>query len=60
MSINRDRFLKTTAGAVAGLAAGASDIRQGFAADESPIGTFPAGTRGESVFVGLCCPLTGS
>lgn len=60
MSINRDRFLKTTAGAVAGLAAGASEIRPGLAADESPIGTFPAGSRGDSVFVGLCCPLTGS
>src|SRR5580658_5499942 len=60
MSPNRDRFLKTTAGAVAGLAAGAAGVRSGFAATESPLGTFPAGISGDSVFVGLCCPLTGS
>src|ERR1700678_981087 len=47
MSLNRDRFLRTTAGAVAGLAAGASDLQAASAA-------------GDSVFVGLCCPLTGS
>ncbi len=58
--INRDRFLRATAGAVAGLAAGGADVRSGFAADEAPIGTFPAGVGADSVFVGLCCPLTGS
>jgi branched-chain amino acid transport system substrate-binding protein len=26
----------------------------------TPIGTFPAGVGASSVFVGLCCPLTGS
>jgi branched-chain amino acid transport system substrate-binding protein len=60
MSLNRDRFLRTTAGAVAGLAAGTGDLRTSFAADESPIGTFPAGVGPSAVFVGLCCPLTGS
>ena len=60
MSINRDGFLRATAGAVAGLAAGAAELRPGFAADETPIGTFPAGVGADSVFVGLCCPLTGS
>lgn len=60
MSLNRDRFLRATAGAVAGLAAGAGELRSGFAADETPIGTFPAGVGASSVFVGLCCPLTGS
>jgi len=60
VSLNRDRFLRTTAGAVAGLAAGTGELRSGFAADESPIGTFPAGVGADSVFVGLCCPLTGS
>ncbi len=47
MSLNRDRFLRTTAGAVAGLAAGAAELQPGSAADDS-------------VFLGLCCPLTGS
>jgi ABC-type branched-subunit amino acid transport system substrate-binding protein len=60
VSLNRDRFLRATAGAVAGLAAGAGELRSGFAADETPIGTFPAGVGASSVFVGLCCPLTGS
>lgn len=60
MSLKRDRFLKATAGAVAGLAAGAGQIGAGSAADESPLGTFPAGVGRDSVFVGLCCPLTGS
>jgi branched-chain amino acid transport system substrate-binding protein len=46
MSLNRDRFLRTTAGAVAGLAAGAAELQPASAAD--------------SVFLGLCCPLTGS
>ena len=60
MSLNRDRFLRATAGTVAGLAAGAGDIDPGLAADQTPIGTFPAGIGKDSVFVGLCCPLTGS
>jgi branched-chain amino acid transport system substrate-binding protein len=59
MSLNRDRFLRASAGAVAGLAAG-TGLHPGLAADEPPIGTFPAGTSGSSVFVGLLCPLTGS
>jgi len=60
MSLNRERFLKTTAGAAAGAAAGASGMHIAFGADYSPIGTFPAGTQGDSVFLGLMCPLTGS
>ncbi len=60
MSLNRDRFLRTTAGAVAGLAAGASELHTSYAADEAPIGTYPAGIGANSVLVGLCCPLTGS
>ncbi len=60
MTLNRDRFLRTTAGAVAGLAAGAADLRMGVAADEAPLGNYPAGVGASSVFVGLCCPLTGS
>ena len=29
-------------------------------ADEAPLGTYPAGTAGGSVFVGICVPLTGT
>ncbi len=60
MSLSRDRFLRTSAGAAAGLGAGAGAFRVGLAADEGTLGTYPAGTSGDSVFVGLCCPLTGS
>ena len=60
MSLNRERFLKTSAGAAAGVAAGASGMHIAFGADYSPIGTFPSGTQGDSVFLGLMCPLTGS
>jgi ABC-type branched-subunit amino acid transport system substrate-binding protein len=60
MSLNRDRFIRTSAAAVAGLSAGAGALGTGFAADESPIGTFPGGVGADAVFVGLCCPLTGS
>ena len=60
MSLKRDHFLRATAGAAAGLIAGGADLRPGFAADETPIGTFPAGVGADSVFVGLLCPLTGS
>src|SRR5579875_3577740 len=60
MPLNRERFLKTAAGAAAGVAAGVKAPHIAFGADYSPIGTFPAGTRGDSIFVGLMCPLTGS
>jgi ABC-type branched-subunit amino acid transport system substrate-binding protein len=59
MSLGRNRFLRTSAGAVAALAAGATGLRPSVAADE-PLGNFPAGVSGSSVFVGLMCPLTGS
>ena len=60
MSLNRDRFIRTSAAAAAGLAAGAGNLSAGFAAGEAPLGTYPAGVGADSVFVGLCCPLTGS
>ena len=34
--------------------------RHAFAADEGPVGTYPAGTSGSSVFVGIGVPLTGT
>ena len=50
-------------GAAAGLAttglATGSLILPARAADETPIGTWPAGTQGDSVFVGLGCESTG-
>ena len=60
MSLSRDRFLRASAGVAAGLGAGAPGFHMAVAADEGTIGTYPAGTQGSSVFVGLMCPLTGS
>ncbi|MGH7709038.1 MAG: ABC transporter substrate-binding protein [Vulcanimicrobiaceae bacterium] len=60
MSLNRDRFLKTAAAAAAGAAAGVTRPHIAFGADYAPIGTFPDGTKGDSVFVGIITPLTGS
>ena len=49
------------AGSAAGLvAAGVGPgIGPAFAANEAPIGTWPAGTQGDSVFIGLGCESTG-
>ncbi len=47
MSLNRDRFLRATAGAVAGLATAGTAAGSALADDDA-------------VFVGVLCPLTGS
>src|SRR5277367_5625558 len=60
MALNRERFLKTSGAAAVGAVAGVTGPHIAFGADYSPIGTFPAGSSGDSVFVGLMCPLTGS
>ena len=46
-------------GVAGALAASASLPRLASAAD-APLGNYPAGTTGSSVFVGLCTPLTGT
>ena len=53
------RELMRGLGIAGALATGAALSRPAFAASE-PLGTFPAGTSGPSVFVGLCTPLTGT
>lgn len=54
-SISRRNVLGT--GAFAGLAA--AGLHPAWAADEAPIGTWPAGTQGDQVFIGLGCESTG-
>jgi len=58
---SRRRLIGTGAG-LAGAALLPSLPRAAFAAAEShpPLGTWPAGSSGSSVFVGLSCPLTGT
>jgi ABC-type branched-subunit amino acid transport system substrate-binding protein len=43
-----------------GLLGGASLLSRSAVAANEPLGTWPAGTQGSSVFVGLCTPLTGT
>lgn len=57
MTVKRTDFLKTTLGATAALSFGGLSAAN---AADAPIGTFPAGTEGPSVFIGLLCDLTGS
>ncbi|MFN2461388.1 MAG: substrate-binding protein [Candidatus Velthaea sp.] len=59
MSLTRESFLASTVGAAGALAAAGSGVPLAFGA-EPVIGNYPEGTTGKSVFVGLCCPLTGS
>jgi ABC-type branched-subunit amino acid transport system substrate-binding protein len=54
--INRKEFFLTSLGVAA---AGAASAGLGEAADLPALGTFPRGTQGDSVFVGVVCDLTG-
>jgi ABC-type branched-subunit amino acid transport system substrate-binding protein len=59
---SRRDFLRTTALAGAAAAGGARLFMPGlaYAADKPAIGTYPAGSSGNSVFVGLTMPRTGT
>jgi len=58
MSVNRQSFLASSLGVAAGAATGGLGLP--LLADAQTIGNFPAGASGSSIFIGLCCPLTGS
>ena len=51
---------RTVLGAGSALAASAALPRFAFAADEPPIGTWPDGSSGSSVFIGISVPRTGT
>ena len=51
---------RTVLGAGGALAASAALPRFAFAADEPPIGTWPDGSSGSSVFIGISVPRTGT
>jgi len=60
-SMSRRSALKAGAAMVAGTALPpALSIQAAFAADEPPIGTWPAGSQGSKVFVGISVPRTGT
>jgi ABC-type branched-subunit amino acid transport system substrate-binding protein len=56
----RRDFLRTGLGVAGGLVLPAGFASQAFAANEPPIGTWPAGSTGSVVNAAACVPLTGS
>lgn len=58
--ISRRSFMKGTAGAVGGLLVSPLMSTGAWAKESHPsVGNYPAGVQGDSIFVGLTCPLTG-
>ena len=56
---SRRDFVQTSLGLVGGLAL-PTFAGRAFAADQPPIGTWPAGSSGSSVFIGIAVPRTGT
>jgi branched-chain amino acid transport system substrate-binding protein len=56
----RRRFIRTGLGVAGGLALPAGFASKALAADPPPIGTWPAGASGNSVFIGISVPRTGT
>lgn len=57
---SRRDFMRTTLGIAGGLALPAGFAGRAFAADQPPIGSWPAGSSGSSVFIGIAVPRTGT
>jgi ABC-type branched-subunit amino acid transport system substrate-binding protein len=57
---SRRDFIRVGLGAAGGIALPAGLVSPAFAADHPPIGTWPAGTQGDSVFIGISVPRTGT
>jgi ABC-type branched-subunit amino acid transport system substrate-binding protein len=58
-AVQRRDLMRGGLGIAGALATGAALSHPALAA-EAPLGNYPAGTTGPSVFVGLCTPLTGT
>jgi ABC-type branched-subunit amino acid transport system substrate-binding protein len=56
----RRQFIRTGLGVAGGLALPAGFASKALAADQPPIGTWPAGVSGDSVFIGISVPRTGT
>ncbi len=56
----RRDFVLTSLGVAGGLALSPGFASRAFAADKPPIGTWPAGSTGSSVFIGVSVPRTGT
>ena len=60
VSVSRRGLLQTGAALFAGAMAPTSLILPAYADDNPPLGTYPAGSSGSSVFVGISVPRTGT
>ena len=56
----RRQFIRTSLGVAGGLALPFGFPRRALAGDQPPIGTWPAGASGDSVFIGISVPRTGT
>jgi ABC-type branched-subunit amino acid transport system substrate-binding protein len=56
----RRRFIRSGLGVAGALALPAGFASKALAADQPPIGTWPAGASGNSVFIGISVPRTGT
>ena len=56
----RRDFIKAGLAIGGGLVLPAGMVSKAFAADQPPIGTWPAGSQGNSVFIGIAVPRTGT
>ncbi len=56
----RRDFIRTSLGVAGGLALPMGFASRAFAADHPPIGTWPAGSSGNSIFIGIAVPRTGT
>ena len=57
---SRREFIRVGIGAAGSIALPTALMSPAFAADHPPIGTWPAGTTGDSVFIGISVPRTGT
>lgn len=59
-SVSRRSLLRAGAGLAGGALLPGGFIMPGFAAESPPIGTWPGGSTGNSVFIGIAVPRTGA
>ena len=57
---SRRDFIRKTVGVAGSLALPTGIVSRAFAADNPPIGSYPAGSSGDSVFIGISVPRTGT
>ena len=59
-SEGRREFVRMGLGVAGGLALPVGFVSEAFGQDKAPVGTWPAGSQGDSVFIGISVPRTGT